>query len=172
MSPPANGKRAFTYVRLQCTDRAQCVHRCEIGTGVKHPNFTSTYSGVNACLAQCPNSVLNAKVLVSAFNCDCENRSWNWWIVCSTIFYVPHQKILFHENTCLDSSRSFQRMSIFSFLSSHCLECLEVPSPGPLELGPGVEVSWEKIAEAASTWVLWIFCRGWLGRKDANLQTV
>ena len=32
------------------------------------PNFTSTYRGVNARLAQCLNSVLNVKALAGAFN--------------------------------------------------------------------------------------------------------
>ena len=32
------------------------------------PNFTSTYRGVNAHLAECLNSVLNVKALVGAFN--------------------------------------------------------------------------------------------------------
>ena len=32
------------------------------------PNFTFTYQGVNVCLAQCINGVLNLKVLIGAFN--------------------------------------------------------------------------------------------------------
>ena len=37
-------------------------------------NFMSTHYGVNACLAQCLNSVFNVKMLVGAFNhlCDCK----------------------------------------------------------------------------------------------------
>ena len=34
----------------------------------RHPNFLSTYRGVNAHLAKCFNSVLNVKVLVGKFN--------------------------------------------------------------------------------------------------------
>ena len=34
----------------------------------RRPNFTSPYCGVNACLGQFFNSVLNVKVLVGAFN--------------------------------------------------------------------------------------------------------
>ena len=34
----------------------------------RHPNFTSTYYGVNARLEWCLNSVLNVKALVCAFN--------------------------------------------------------------------------------------------------------
>ena len=34
----------------------------------QRPNFMSTYCGVNVCLAQCLNSVLNVKLLVGAFN--------------------------------------------------------------------------------------------------------
>ena len=34
----------------------------------RRPNFTSTYCGVNARLAECLNSVLNVKVLVGTFN--------------------------------------------------------------------------------------------------------
>ena len=34
----------------------------------REPNFTSTYRGVNACLSQCLNSVLNVKALVGTFN--------------------------------------------------------------------------------------------------------
>ena len=34
----------------------------------QHPNFTYTYRGVNACSAQCLNSVLNVKAVVAAFN--------------------------------------------------------------------------------------------------------
>ena len=39
-------------------------------TFASRPNFTSTYSGVNACLALCLNSysVLNVKALVGAFS--------------------------------------------------------------------------------------------------------
>ena len=34
----------------------------------QHPNFMSTYGGVNAHLALCLSSVLNVKVLVGTFN--------------------------------------------------------------------------------------------------------
>ena len=34
----------------------------------RHPNFTSSYRGVNACFTYCLNSVLNVKALVGAFN--------------------------------------------------------------------------------------------------------
>ena len=57
------GHKGWVGCLAMCLEAVQSLWKLRQG-----PNFTSTYCGVNACLAQCLNSVLNVKALVGAFN--------------------------------------------------------------------------------------------------------